>query len=61
MPSASPGIGSPKTMMPPAMQETLAAVEVDGDDRDGLAVLQAAGRGVEGDDRGQRRRSPATG
>ena len=24
-----------------------------GDDRDGLAVLQAAGRGVEGDDRGE--------
>ena len=28
MPSASQGIGSPKTTMPPAMQETLAAVEV---------------------------------
>ena len=28
MPSASPGSGSPKTMMPPAMQETFAAVPV---------------------------------
>ena len=28
MPTALPGIGSPKTMMPPRMQETLAAVEV---------------------------------
>jgi very-short-patch-repair endonuclease len=28
MPSASAGIGSPNTTMPPAMQETLAAVEV---------------------------------
>ena len=28
MPSVSLGIGSPKTMMPPRMQETLAAVEV---------------------------------
>ena len=28
MPTASLGIGSPKTTMPPRMQETLAAVEV---------------------------------
>ena len=28
IPSAVPGIGSPKTMMPPAMQEMLAAVPV---------------------------------
>ena len=34
------------------MQDTLAAVRGGGDDRDGLAVLQAAGRRVEGDDRG---------
>ena len=28
MPSASPGSGSPKTMMPPAMHEMFAAVPV---------------------------------
>ena len=28
IPSAVPGIGSPKTMMPPAMQEMLAEVPV---------------------------------
>ena len=28
MPTASPGSGSPKTMMPPAMQEMFAAVPV---------------------------------
>ena len=55
MPSAVPGSGSPKTMMPPAMQRDVRRGAGDGDDRDGLAVLQAAGRGVEGGDRGDDR------
>ena len=33
----------------------------DGDDRDGLAVLQAAGRGVEGGGRGRRARRQSRG
>ena len=47
MPSGSLGIGSPKTMMPPAMHEMLAAVPVMAMTVDGLAVLEAAGGGVE--------------
>ena len=48
-------IGSWKTTMPPKIAARLAATEVIMDDLDGLADLEAAGRGVEGDHPGDRR------
>ena len=44
-----PASASPNTRMPPMMQVRFAAVEVVGDDRDGVALLEAAGGGEEGE------------
>ena len=50
--SGWPESGSPKTMIPPTMPGDVGGGAGDRDHRDGLAVLQALGRGVEGGDRG---------
>ena len=52
--STPPASASPKTTIPPVITVMFAAVARAGDDRDGLALLEAAGGGEEGEHRGQR-------